>query len=121
MVVDDDPLLRKLVVSRLTADGFEVVQARGGVEALEYLDDAAEQPDLILLDAGMPELDGFEVLRQLSSDPKRSSIPVIMLTARRGRADVVAGLSNGARDYLTKPIMADDLMARVNWLFGNLA
>lgn len=121
LVVDDDPLLRKLVDCRLAEEGFEVVQACGGAEALEYLDAAEGRPDLILLDASMPEMDGFELLRTLASDKERSAIPVIMLTARRGRADVVAGLSHGACDYLTKPIKSEELMSRVNRIFGHAA
>ena len=121
LVVDDDPLLRKLIECRLTAEGFEVAQAGDGAEALEHLEDTNVRPDLILLDCNMPELDGFDVLKHLASDPVWSSIPVVILTARRGRDDMVTGLSTGARDYLTKPIMADDLMARVNRVLGTLA
>lgn len=121
LVVDDDPLLRRLIDSRLTAEGFDVAQAGDGAEALEHLEDTAVRPDLILLDCNMPELDGFDVLKQLASDPVWSSIPVVVLTARRGHDDMVTGLSTGARDYLTKPIVADDLVARVNRVLGTLA
>ena len=111
LVVDDDPLIRTLVEHKLRQRGFEVVSAESGEAGLKQV--AAKPPDLIVLDAMMPELDGFEVLRRLKQDTATAAIPVIMLTARKQESDIVSALSSGARDYLVKPFMPEELIMRI--------
>ena len=108
MVVDDEPAIVRLVRAKLQADGYAVITAARGEEALALLDD--ERPDLVILDLMMPGMDGFETLRKVR---EIGQIPVIMLTARAGDADKVRGLQGGADDYLTKPFNPDELSARV--------
>lgn len=108
LVVDDEPAIVRLVRAKLQADGYAVITAARGEEALELLDE--ERPDLIVLDLMMPGMDGFETLRHIR---ERGQTPVIMLTARSGDADKLRGLQGGADDYLTKPFNPDELSARV--------
>ena len=108
LVVDDEPAIVRLVRAKLQADGYAVLTAGRGEEALALLDD--ERPDLVVLDVMMPGMDGFETLRRIRTV---SQVPVIMLTARAGDADKLKGLQEGADDYLTKPFNPDELAARV--------
>jgi two-component system alkaline phosphatase synthesis response regulator PhoP len=108
LVVDDDPLLVKLVQTALAAEGLEVIAASNGAEALLAVD--SQHPDLIVLDVAMPVLDGFETLRALRAKPETASLPVIMLTARQSDADVVKGWSTGADLYITKPFEVQELV-----------
>ena len=108
LVVDDDPLLVKLVQTALAAEGLEVIAASNGAEALLAVD--SQHPDLIVLDVAMPVLDGFETLRALRAKPETASLPVIMLTARRSDTDVVKGWSSGADLYITKPFEVRELV-----------
>jgi len=111
LVVDDSETNRDILNARLTSQGYEVVQAADGEEALA----AARQhlPDLILLDVMMPKLDGFEVCRRLKGDASLPFMPIILVTAKTASTDVVAGLDAGADEYLTKPIDQAALVARV--------
>lgn len=111
LVADDDSLLQALLQHRLTAAGYEVMQVGNGGAVLERL--GLFRPDLIVLDAMMPVMDGFEALRRMKSDPKMADIPVVMLTAMRRDADVVSALRLGAADYLAKPFNPDELIARL--------
>lgn len=114
LIADDDPMLVKLVEYKLTHDGFEVITAADGEQALAAAKSAL--PDLVILDAMMPGLDGFEVLRRLKEDPSTREIVVVMLTARRLEHDIVGGLKIGAADYIVKPFLPDELLARVRRL-----
>ena len=107
-MVDDEPPIVRLVRAKLQADGFAVVTANRGEEALERF--AEERPDLVVLDLMMPGIDGYETLRRLR---RQSQVPVLMLTARAGDADKLKAFSSGADDYLTKPFNPDELAARV--------
>jgi adenylate cyclase len=111
LAVDDVFENLEIVTLRLEANGYEVITAADGIEALEqtrrYL------PDMILLDIMMPRLDGISVLKELKADPTLGFIPVLLLTAKADRTDVVAGLEAGADDYLTKPLDQAALVARV--------
>lgn len=98
LVVDDDPQLRSLVGLALDRAGFAVVTAADGQAAL--MQAAREAPDLIVLDQGLPELDGLEVCRRIRA---KSDVPIIFLTARDDELDRVLGLELGADDYVTKP------------------
>lgn len=108
LVVDDDLDLRKLVGSYLKEEGFGVVTAANGREALFV--NREEKPDLIVLDLMMPELNGYDFIRELG---KESRVPVILLTAKIEEGDKVLGLELGADDYVTKPFSLRELTARI--------
>jgi two-component system KDP operon response regulator KdpE len=108
LVVDDEPAIVRLVRAKLQADGYAVVSATRGEEALTLFED--QRPDLVVLDLMMPGIDGFETLRRIRT---LSQVPVIMLTARAGDSDKLRGLEGGADDYVTKPFNPDELAARI--------
>jgi DNA-binding response OmpR family regulator len=108
LVVDDEPTLRETLVDALEADGFRVVSAADGREALTRF--RAERPDLVLLDLMLPELSGIEVCRIIRAE---SGVPIVMLTAKDSELDKVVGLELGADDYVTKPFSLRELTARV--------
>jgi len=112
IVIDDELDILDLVQISLEADGFEVITASSGKEALAKI--RQELPDLILLDLMMPEMDGYEVMNVLQSDKQTRNVPIIMLTALAQSDDKVKGLSEGAYDYITKPFELKELTARVN-------
>ncbi len=101
LIVEDEESLLKLESILLISKGFEVKGAQNGRAALEAV--AEDKPDLVLLDIMLPEIDGFEVCRQLKSDPATRHIPVIMLTAKKSREDMVRSEKVGADWYITKP------------------
>lgn len=107
LVVDDEPRMRELIRLYLAAE-FEVQEAGDGLSALRAV--RAAEPDLVLLDVMMPQLDGWETLRRIREE---SAVPVIMLTARGAVADRVQGLRMGADDYIAKPFDGRELVARV--------
>ncbi|HEY0145545.1 MAG TPA: response regulator [Methylovirgula sp.] len=111
LAVDDVFENLEIVTLRLEANGYEVITAMDGIEALEQT--RRHLPDMILLDIMMPKLDGISVLKELKADPTLGFIPVLLLTAKADRSDVVAGLEAGADDYLTKPLDQAALIARV--------
>lgn len=113
LIADDDSLLRALLVHRLSADGYEILTAQDGGEALAAIRE--QKPDLIVLDALMPVMDGFEILRRLRAGGV-SGAPVIMLTALKREEDIVGALQLGAADYLVKPFIPDELSQRVRRL-----
>lgn len=101
LIVEDEESLLKLESILLISKGFEVKGVANGRAALDAV--AAEKPDLILLDIMLPEIDGFEVCQRLKADPDTRHIPVIMLTAKKSREDMVRGEKVGADWYITKP------------------
>ncbi len=108
LVVDDEPQIRRAVRSGLSAQGYQVLLAADGEEALDM---AASRPvDLVVLDLGLPDMDGLEVCRQLR---EWSSVPIIVLSVRAGEHDKVGALDEGADDYLTKPFGMEELLARI--------
>jgi DNA-binding response OmpR family regulator len=111
LVVEDEPTLRETLVDALEADGFRVIAAADGREALERF--RADRPDLILLDLMLPELSGVEVTRIIRAE---SGVPIVMLTAKDSELDKVVGLELGADDYVTKPFSLRELTARVRAL-----
>ncbi len=113
MVADDEPDIVELIRYNLDAEGYEVITARNGQEAL---DKAASLPDLIILDLMMPVMDGLETCKRLKADARTARIPVLFLTARAGEVDEVIGLEMGADDYIRKPISPRQLAARVKAL-----
>lgn len=112
LIVDDNVTNLKVVMDYLQAYSFEILIARNGMDGLESAQIA--HPDLILLDVQMPGLDGFEVCRRLKANPDTILIPVIFMTALTEVKEKVYGLELGAVDYVTKPIEANELLARVN-------
>ena len=112
LVVDDEATLRETVVDALEAEGFRVLAAADGREALTRF--RADRPDLILLDLMLPELSGIEVCRIIRAE---SGVPIVMLTAKDSELDKVVGLELGADDYVTKPFSLRELSARIRALF----
>ncbi len=108
LLIDDDALLVKSLAFTLTQNGYRATTATSAHEGLALIDQ--DPPDLILLDIGLPDLDGLTVLRQIQ---KERAMPVIFLTARRRELDEVLGLELGAEDYITKPYNEDVLLARI--------
>jgi len=108
LVVDDEPSIAQIAGDYLRHGGFGVITATNGVEALALA--RAQRPDLIVLDLGLPRMDGIEVARTLR---REGNVPIIMLTARIEESDRLAGLELGADDYMTKPFSPRELVARV--------
>ena len=108
LVVDDEPPIRKLLRTGLGAQGYEVLDAPNGKAALELL---AKKPDLVILDLGLPDIDGLELLRRIRH--LQSSLPIVVLSSRGDEAGKVAALDLGADDYVTKPFGMDELLARM--------
>jgi two-component system, OmpR family, KDP operon response regulator KdpE len=108
LVVDDDPAIQRTLAIGLRARGYDVLPARDGRTAVQAWGE--DEPDVVLLDLGLPDLTGVEVLRRMRRD---SQVPVIVLSARHGSDDKVEALDVGADDYVTKPFGMDELLARV--------
>jgi DNA-binding response OmpR family regulator len=108
LVVDDEPTIREVVSEYLEVEGFEVMRAATGLEALNLA--AARPPDLVVLDVMLPGIDGIEVCRRLRA---ASAVPILMLTALTQEADALAGFGVGADDYVTKPFRPRELVMRV--------
>ena len=116
LLVDDEEAVQKLLAYPLQRDGYRVVQARDGEEALERF--GAEAVDLVVLDIMLPKLDGLEVCKRLRAT---STVPIIMLTARDDELDKVVGLELGADDYITKPFSIHEFRSRVRALLRRAA
>lgn len=116
LVVDDTPRNVKLLADLLEAEGYDVMTAPSGAQALALCGDAAGRPDLLLLDVVMPGMSGYEVCRTLRRDAGTATLPVIMVTALDAGAERVEGLEAGADDFLSKPISPPELLARVRSL-----
>jgi DNA-binding response OmpR family regulator len=108
LTADDDPQLLRLVARNLQFEGYDVISASDGQQALEQIE--AQRPDLVLLDVMMPKMDGFTVCRNVR---EFSTVPIIIVTARGQDQDKIRGLDLGADDYLTKPFSVEELLARV--------
>ncbi|MGO4851180.1 phosphate regulon transcriptional regulator PhoB [Phaeovulum sp. W22_SRMD_FR3] len=111
LVVEDESAQREVLRYNLESEGFKVVMAENGDEALLLV--AEENPDLIVLDWMLPNVSGIEVCRQVKANPETRSIPIIMLSARSEETDRVRGLETGADDYVVKPYSVVELMARL--------
>jgi two-component system, OmpR family, KDP operon response regulator KdpE len=108
LVVEDDPNIVDLIRSNLSVRGFDTVVSVDGVRALQLLE--TETPDIVLLDLMLPEVDGFELCRQIR---ERSAVAIIVVSARGGERDKVTALNMGADDYMTKPFSIEELLARI--------
>ena len=111
LIVEDEKDIVKMLEYNLKKEGFRVIDARDGEDALDLA--MREYPDLILLDLMLPGIDGLEVCRALKKETKTASIPIIMLTAKSQESDKVVGLELGADDYITKPFSVRELLARI--------
>ena len=114
LVADDEPTLLQLVAFHLRLEGYEVITARNGLEAVEKTH--AEKPALVVLDVMMPKLDGFDVLQELKSNLETQHIPVIMLTALSDNGHVIQGWNQDVDCYLTKPFDPVELLSMVDRL-----
>jgi len=111
LFVDDEPGYSRAMTYALEKEGYEVVSASNGLQAL--IKAQKENPDLIVLDVMLPGMDGFEVCSRLRNDPQTSRIPIIMLSAKGQDADKSTGMRVGALDYLTKPVENTSLMEKI--------
>lgn len=111
LLVEDDPRIRRVLRLALEAEGYDISEAANGLDALTAL--RRDPPDIVLLDLMLPDRDGFTVCREIR---RTSAVPVIMVTARTASQDVVTGLEAGADDYVTKPLVAKELSARIRAL-----
>ncbi len=111
LVADDEPDIVTIVEMILKSQGYDVLKAANGLEALELAE--MHNPDLILLDIMMPDMDGWEVLRLLHVDPSTAEIPVAMISAKTGSRAKIASMQEGAVDYITKPFDSLELLTKV--------
>lgn len=118
LIVEDEQDILQLVRLYLEKEGYRICTATTGVEGLKQTKN--ENPDLVILDLMLAEMDGLEVCKRLRADPKTARIPIIMLTAKAEESDTVIGLELGADDYVTKPFSPKALVARVKALFRRL-
>jgi two-component system, OmpR family, alkaline phosphatase synthesis response regulator PhoP len=116
LVVDDEIYIVHILDFSLGMEGYEVITALDGEQALEKL--KTEKPDLIVLDIMMPKLDGYEVCKSIKSSPETRHIPVILLSAKGRNVDQKMGFDVGADDYITKPFSPRKLVERINQLLG---
>jgi len=111
LIVDDEPHIVELVKFNLETEGFKIIEAFDGKQAIDLAH--CQKPDLIILDLMLPEMDGLQVCKELRASRDTRDIPIIMLTARGGEIDKILGLEIGADDYITKPFSPRELIARV--------
>ena len=115
LVVDDDDVIRQLITVNLELEGFEVIPAVDGQDALDKVKDA--RPHVVTLDVMMPRVDGWEAAARLRQDPETAHVKVVLLSARAQEADIQRGEKIGVDAYLTKPFDPDDLIDTVRRLF----
>jgi twitching motility two-component system response regulator PilH len=111
LVVDDSPTERFFLSDLLAKRGYAVVTAENGVEALAKI--RTERPQLVVMDVVMPGASGFQVARAMTRDPETQAIPVILCTNKSAETDRIWGLRQGAREYVTKPVNAEELLAKI--------
>jgi len=111
LIVDDSPTERYFLTAILVKNGFSVSTAENGEDALLKI--KADKPHLILMDVVMPGKNGFQITRAIARDPETEDVPVIICTSKDQETDRIWGLRQGARDYLVKPINAEDLLAKI--------
>ncbi len=116
LVVDDEVNITQILEFSIGAEGFDVITAQNGEEAVEKA--RREQPDLIILDVMMPKIDGYEACRILKANPLTKNIPVVLLTAKGRDIDKRLGMEVGATDYIVKPFSPNRLIERINQLLS---
>ncbi len=119
LVVDDEEVIRQFLRTLLLKWGYEVEEAADGVEALEQL--AKDNYDLLICDILMPNKNGWEVLKEMKSNPKTKEIPVIVLTGKKEDSDIFRGYEWGATYYLTKPFTTTQLLYELQRIFGEIS
>jgi DNA-binding response OmpR family regulator len=114
LVADDDRVVRRIVVTKLSGLGYDVTDVEDGQEALEVLE-GGQVPNLLITDSLMPRMNGLQLVRALrqNSNPDLAILPIIMLTSRQGEQDIIESLEAGVDDYVIKPFSPDELAARV--------
>ena len=117
LVVDDDPVILKLLEVNFEMEGFSVITAGDGDEGLHAIRE--QRPDAVVLDIMMPKLNGLEVLEAARADPATKNVPIVLLSAKAQASEVQRGLDLGADDYVTKPFDPIDLVERVNAVLHN--
>ncbi len=119
MVIDDSNTVRKIIETCLGREGFDVVGFPDGVEAMRWLTEPNSRiPDLVILDIGLPKMDGYEIARRLKLKPQFTNTVIIMLSRRDGMIDRLKGRLAGARDYITKPFKTSDIVAVAETYLG---
>ncbi len=116
LVCDDDPIILRLLEVNLELEGYEVLPAHHGEEALEIA--IKENPDLVILDIMMPRLDGYETAQRLKKEPATADIPIVFLSAKAQQSDIDKGQEFGVEAYLTKPFDPNELLELVGRLVG---
>ena len=114
LLADDDRIVRRIVVAKLSGLGYEITEAHDGQEALDNLENGVV-PSVLITDQLMPRISGLQLVHEIrkSADPAVSSLPVIMLTSKGSERDIIEGLETGLDDYVIKPFSPDELAARV--------
>jgi twitching motility two-component system response regulator PilG len=121
MVIDDSTTVRKIIEICLGRQGFQVLGFPDGVEAIRWLmEPTSRVPDLVLLDIGLPKMDGYEVARRLKTKPQFSNTVIIMLSRRDGMIDRLKGRLAGAKDYITKPFKTQDIISVTESYLGGI-
>jgi len=115
LIVDDEKDYVRVIEQTLTDEGYKVITAFSGKEALEKVRD--EAPDLMVLDINMPGMDGYEVCKEIRKDPLYKHLPIVMLTIRRERNDKIKGMNLGSDEYITKPFRPKELLLRIKKIF----
>lgn len=118
LIAESSPSLRQLVVDRLASEGYDLVEAEDGERVLKLV--RSERPDLLVLDAVMAKLDGFEVIRALRDDPRTRAVPVVLLTDRTGEEKVLGRLHLGVEEYMPKPFSPHELSARIRRVLARI-
>jgi CheY-like chemotaxis protein len=116
MIIDDEIHMRRLINRMLTGAGFQVIEAASGQEALNLLNSKTEKPDLITSDISMPDMDGFEILQAIKTNPELANIPIVMLTAMGQLSDANRAKEMGAVEFVTKPFSALSLIGIIRKL-----
>jgi len=116
LIIDDSPTELHVLKTMLDGHGYLVIAADNAEQGIKLAHE--QNPDLILMDVVMPGMNGFQATRALSKDPETGSIPIIIVTTKDQETDRVWGLRQGAKDYLTKPVMEAELIAKINTVLG---
>lgn len=119
MIVDDSLTVRKIIETSLKREGFKSVSYADGFEAMSALTNPASRiPDLVILDIGLPQMDGYEIARRLKTKQQYNNTVIVMLTGRDGVLDRLKGRLAGAKDYITKPFRTQEVMSVVHSHLG---
>ena len=118
LVIEDDEATRNMLATALTRAGYRVALAVHGLDGLMQIDRASPKPQLLLVDIMIPEIDGLSLVRALRTKPETRNIPVVFITAKTDSRTIAEGISVGAKYYVTKPFVLDDLLAKVRRAIG---